>query len=202
MGIGLYAFWIILGGLLMWRYRDQIRKGVKRIRLHWQLKFILFATALAMLEEAVTVAMTNTAPLYGVTMTQAHITASANYWDVVLTNSVVLFVPMFCIWAWILSYYDFSPEATFLLWGLSGTLLETIAGGPQHCLEIGMWMFVYGLMIYLPAYAIPGDRDVKKPSWWHYPLFSAGMLLGIIPGGLVATIIKHFRTPHFFPGFK
>lgn len=199
MGIGLFVVWIILGGLLMRRYRDQIRRAVRNLRVNWQLKFILLATALAMLEEVVTVGMTNTAPLYRLTMTQAHITASANYWDVVLTNSVVLFVPMFCIWSWILSRYDLSPEAVFLLWGLTGTLMETIAGGPQHWLELGMWMFVYGLMIYLPAYSIPSGRVVKKPQWWQYPLFIAVVLLGIIPGGALATLIRHIRVTHLFP---
>lgn len=202
MGIGLYLFWIIIGGLLMKKYRDPVRAFVENIRVSWQLKFILFSTALAMIEEVVTVAMTNTAPWYGVTMAQAHITASSNYWDVILTNSVVLFVPMFCIWAWLLSRYDFSPEAVFLLWGLSGTFLEMVTGGPQHILEIGMWMFVYGLMVYLPAYSIPRERSVKQPQWWHYLFSFAIVFLGIIPGGILAAIIKYIRPPHFFPGFN
>jgi hypothetical protein len=90
MGIGLYVFWIIIGGLLMWWLREPIGNFVQRIPRGWTIKFIVFATALAMLEEVVTVAMTNTAPLYDVAMAPAHVTGSANYWDVVLTSSVVL----------------------------------------------------------------------------------------------------------------
>jgi hypothetical protein len=199
MGIGLYLLWIILAGILMRILREPARRAVQRIRLSWPVKFVLFATALACLEEAVTVSMTNTAPLYGVTTAQAHITASANYWDVVLTSSVVLFVPMFCIWAAILARYRVSPASVFLLWGLTGTLMESIAAGPRHLLEIGMWMLVYGLMIYLPAFTIPLDRPMRMPAWWHYPLFVVAPLVGVIPGGILATIFRHFLHPHVFP---
>jgi len=116
MALGVYIFWILLAGLLMKEFRDPVRSFIQKIKLDWRLKFVIFATTLALLEEVVTVAMTNTAHFYGVSMAAAHITASANYWDVVLTNSVVLFFPMLCIWAWLLSEYDISPSALFVLW--------------------------------------------------------------------------------------
>jgi hypothetical protein len=199
MGIGLYFFWIIVFGILTRILRKPARRVTQRIHLNWPLKFILFATALAGLEEIVTVSMTNTAPLYGFTTAQAHVTASANYWDVVLTSSVVLFVPMFCIWAAILTRYEVSAAAVFLLWGLTGTPMEAIAGGPRHLLEMGMWVFVYGLMIYLPAFTIPPGCAVRKPAWWHYPLFGLAPLLGVIPGGILATIFRRLLHPHTFP---
>ena len=203
MGIGVYLFWIIIGGLLMRKFRGQIRDFVQNIRLQWQVKFVLFCTFLALLEEVITTVMTNTASLYGVTMAEAHITASANYWDVVLTHSVILFVPMFCIWAWLLSKYDFSPNQTFLLWGLSGLFMEVVYGGLAHITEIGFWGLVYGLMIYLPAYSVPPNRGVKKPAAWLYPLVIFGVpLVGVIPGGILSSIIKHIRPPHYFPGVK
>lgn len=198
MGIGLYLFWIVPFGILSRLLRAPLRRIVQQIRLPWWLTFVLLATALACLEEAVTVSMTHTAPLYGVTMAQAHITASANYGDVVLTNSVVLFVPMFCIWAGLLTRYSVSAAEVFLLWGLSGTLMEMVAGGPRHVLEIGMWMFVYGLMIYLPAFTIPAGRAVREPAWWHYPLFVVVPLLGIIPGGMLAALFRHVLHVHMF----
>jgi hypothetical protein len=199
MGIGLYLFWIILGGLLMRMLRKPARRAFEQIPLPWTFKFVLFATALACVEEVVTVSMTHTAPLYGVTVAQAHVTASPNYWDVILTNSVVLFVPMFCIWAAILARFRLSPSAVFLLWGVSGTLLEMAAGGPRHILEIGMWVFVYGLMIYLPAYSIPDSRTVRPAAWWLYPLFVIVPLAGIIPGGILAAIFRHLLHPQMFP---
>ena len=88
---------------------------MQRIPSGWTIKFIVFATALVTLEEVVTVAMTNTAPLYGVAMAPAHVTGSANYWDVVLTSSGSV-VPMLCIWA--MTRYAFSAESAFLMWGV------------------------------------------------------------------------------------
>ena len=44
---------------------------------------------LAMLEEVVTTSMTNCAPLFGVKIGEAYITASSNYFDVILRHSVV-----------------------------------------------------------------------------------------------------------------
>lgn len=54
-----------------------------------------------------TTKMTNMAPLFGVKMGEAHITASANYLDVALCHSVVVLVPTCIAWALLLRYYDF-----------------------------------------------------------------------------------------------
>lgn len=199
--LGLYILWIIICGMLMKKYRDRIRDFIQKININWKVKFVLFATILALFEEIITTLMTNTAPLYGVTPEIVHITASTNYLDVVLSHSVILFFPMFIIWAFILGRYYISPNAVFILWGLSGWFMEALFRGFGHSLEIGMWVFVYGLMIYLPAYSIPQDRVAGKPGFWMYPLFVLIPLLGVIPGGLIATVIKIFRPPNFFPGF-
>jgi hypothetical protein len=63
MALGLILIWIILGGSIMYRFRDPVRTFILRIRLPWQVKFLVFCTLLALLEEAVTVAMTNLARL-------------------------------------------------------------------------------------------------------------------------------------------
>jgi hypothetical protein len=62
MGLGLVLLWIVLGGTLMRLFRDRVSAFVRGIRLDWRVKFVLFATLLALLEEAVTVTMTNLAP--------------------------------------------------------------------------------------------------------------------------------------------
>src|SRR6185312_14752888 len=170
MGLGLVLLWIATGGLLTWRFRDRVRSLAASIRGPWQVKFVLFCTLLAMTEEAITTSMTNLAPVFGVPVGKAYITASANYLDVICFHSVVVFIPMFVGWAWMLSRWDFHPNAVFLLYGLTGTLSEVSFGGPQHFAEIGMWTCVYGLMVYLPAYCIPHDRPVRPPRWWQYVL--------------------------------
>ncbi len=170
MGWGLILLWIGGCGLAMWRWRDFWSRLAARTRLPWGLKFVLGCTALAATEEAITTLMTNCAPLFGVRVGQAYITASANYFDVVLYHSVVIFVPMFVGWAVMLRWWRFSPFAVFLLFGLTGTLAETLAFGPQSLANFGLWIFVYGLMVWLPAHWIPEGRPAREPRWWAYPV--------------------------------
>jgi hypothetical protein len=169
MGWGLILLWVFLGGIMMHGFREPIRAAMARVRLDWRLKFILFATALALIEEAITTTMTNLAPLFGVKVGEAYITASAISLDVVALHRVVPFIGLFMGWAVILWRYDFSPFAVFVLFGLSGTLAE-MSFGLQHAQEFGLWIFVYGLMVYLPAICAPTDRQALTPRWWQYPL--------------------------------
>jgi hypothetical protein len=76
---------------------------------------------------------------------EAYITASADYLDVVLFHSVVVFLAQFATWAWLLRRYDFSPFSVFLLFGLGGAVNETLFAGPQP-LALAQWILVYGLM--------------------------------------------------------
>jgi hypothetical protein len=201
MGWGLILLWIGLGGSLMYSGRDWIRARVLNVRLDWRIKFILFATVLALVEEAITTTMTNLAPLFGVKIGQAYITASTNYLDVVALHSVVVFVPMFIAWALILWRYAFSPSAAFVLFGLTGTIAET-SFGMNHALEFGLWIFVYGLMVFLPAYCVPTERKVRAPRWWHYPLavLVPFLFIPIVPLPLLAALLyPHHPKIHFPP---
>ena len=201
MAWGLILLWIFLSGSLIHHFREPIRIALARIRLDWRLKFILLATLLALLEEAITTTMTNLAPMFGVKVGEAYITASANYLDVVALHSVVMFVPMFVGWAVILWRYSFSPFAVFVLFGLTGTLAEMSFGGPQHALEFGMWIFVYGLMVYLPAYCVPTDRSAKSPRWWHYPLaiLAPFLFMPLVPTPLIVHLLDPQHPKIHFP---
>jgi hypothetical protein len=198
MGAGLILLWVVLGGTLMVVFRNRIRPVILGLPGDWRLKFVLFATLLALLEEAVTVSMTNLAPLFGVPPGAAYITASANYLDVVSLHSVVVFVPMFIGWAFLLSRWDFSPALVFLLFGLTGTLAEVSFGGPAQFAQIAMWTYVYGLMVFLPAYCIPAERDVKPLRWWHFPV---AVLLPVVFSMPVAAVVGtlHPYPIHFPP---
>jgi len=199
MAGGLGYIWIVCGGLLMWRFREPIRTQVQRIRLDWRLKFVLFCTLLALLEEAITTTMTNLAPLFGVPVGAVYITASANYLDVVLFHSVIVLIPEFIAWAYLLSRFDFSPNAVLVLYGIMGTLGETLAFGPQNIGMLGFWIFVYGLMIYLPAYTLPSERAVRPPRLHHYLLALILPLLLVIPVVLIITLGFHHPGIHFPP---
>jgi hypothetical protein len=168
MMLGLVLLWIVLAGLLMRFFREPIRRFVLAIPLRWQIKFVLFCCLLFALEEVVTTSMTNLAPFFGVAYGEAFITASGNYLDVIFFHSLVIFIPEFIAWAWLVQRYDFSANAAFLCFGLTGVLAESISFGPQNFVNAGFWVYVYGLMIYLPVYSLP-ERGANPPKWWHYP---------------------------------
>lgn len=198
MGTGLILIWVLLGGLIMWQRREPIRIFVQRIALPWPITFVLFCTFLALLEEAVTVTMTNLAPLFGVPIGAAYITASTNYLDVVLFHSVVVFVPMFMAWALLLNYWRVSPNMVFLVFGFTGYLLEAAFSGSLNLLQLGFWIFVYGLMIYLPVYCLPEREGAKPPKAWHYVLMVILPVLFAIPVALIMSTI-HPTSIHFPP---
>jgi hypothetical protein len=113
MGWGLILLWIGAGGGLMYLLREKTEALIARVPLGWRWKFILFSTLLALMEEAITTTMTNLAPVFGVRPGEAFITASANYLDVVTMHSVVVFIPMFVGWQWMLGRWRFTPFQVF-----------------------------------------------------------------------------------------
>lgn len=203
MGSGVIIFWVLICGGLMYRFRESIRSAVRKISLPWQVKFLLFVTLLALLEEVVTTLMTNLAPLFGVAIGEAYITASTNFFDVVFFHSVITFIGPFIIWMFLLKRYDFSPFAAFLVWGITGMFAEVWLNGPEQFASFAFWIFTYGLMMYLPVFSLPPaeERGARPPRWYHYiillllpSLFSP--LLGWIPVVLYPT---HPQPTHFPP---
>jgi hypothetical protein len=196
MGSVLVLVWVVLGGSLQRLLRDPARVFLQSVRIDPRIKFVMLATALALAEEAVTTTLTNLAPLFGVPYGSAYITASGNYLDVVCLHSVVVFVPMFIGWALLMQRYDFSPNAVFLLFGLTGLSAEISFSGPQAFLEFGLWIFVYGLMVYLPAQAFPAGRGARKPPWWMYPAAVFIPVLFAIPVAIIVGSLHPVRI-HF-----
>jgi hypothetical protein len=200
MGSGLILFWVILGGSCMYLLRRKIKHIIQRIPVNWRLKFVLFGIFMAMLEEAITTRLTNLAPSFGVEVGEAYITASSNYFDVILHHSVIVFIPWFIAWAWILKRHDFSPFWVFLLFGINGLVAEAITFGWGRLNEFAMWIFVYGLMVYLPAYTIPSKRGAQPPRIWHGALaFILPLLIGIPWAILINLIFPDHPAIHFPP---
>lgn len=198
MADGLALFWIVIGGTLSYLVRDRAGVLVRRLPVPWPVTFVCFATAMALLEEAVTTTMTNLAPVLGAAVGEAYITASANYLDVVLGHSVIVFVPMFAAWAWMLSRHDFQPGEVFLLFGLTGTLAETGTFGVQNLAMAGFWVWVYGLMVWLPACALPKRPEAGRPRTWHYLLALILPIACAIPVALIVMRV-HPMGVHFPP---
>jgi hypothetical protein len=198
MSVALGLLWIVLGGALMMSFRALVRDLVLLIPLGWRAKFVLFAIFLALVEEAITTGLTNLAPLFGVRVGEAYITASADYLDVILFHSVIVFVPMFIAWTWLLGRRAFSPNAVFILFGLTGTLSETISFGGQNLIALGFWCCVYGLMVFLPAYSLPVERGAAPPHRIDYLVALVLPLLAAIPVAIVVGVI-HPTAIHFPP---
>jgi hypothetical protein len=198
MATGLMGLWVLLGGTLMWMFRDPIRDFVMRIKFPWAFKFILFCTLLALTEEAVAVLMTNLAPVFGVPVGSAYITASANYLDVVTLHSVVVFIPMFIAWAYILSRWNFSPARVFLLFGLTGFFSEAVFSGSFDLTRAPFWIFIYGMMIWLPAYSLAVRENAKHPRWGMYPVAIFIPYILAIPVALIISTL-HPISIHFPP---
>lgn len=196
MGTCLALLWMVAGGSLMRAFRDRFKAWWATVTGPWQLKFVLLCTTMALLEEVITTTLTNLAPCFGVPVGAAYITASANYFDVVARHSVVVFVPMFITWSWLLGRYDFVPNRVFLCFGLTGALAEASSFG--RITEAGFWIFVYGLMVYLPAHGLPPRAGLRPMRWWHWPM---GVLLPFLSALPVAGIVMwlHPVKIHFPP---
>lgn len=201
MAASLALVWNVIGGSVMYLARDPVRELVNKSPLSRGATFVLFATLLALLEEAVTTTLTNLAPVFG--NTQGFITASRNYLEVVVWHSVIIIAPMFGVWAWLLARFRFRPGWVFLLFGFNGVLAELLIGGPA-LLMAPFWIFVYGLMIFLPAYSFPTNPETPAPRWYHYPAAIGACLLAsaavALPVNLLAPHLPHFGTTLTFPG--
>jgi len=198
MADGMILLWIIVGGLLTPMLRQRLVPQLAAIPLDWRVRFVLFCTAMALIEEVITTTMTNCAPLLGTTPEEAHITASTNYLVVVCFHSVVVFVPMFIAWALMLSRWDFSPLKVLLLFGITGSLAEATIN-PTSLIG-GFWVFVYGLMVYLPACTVPRDRGARRLRWWHYPMAVVLPVLAVIPIVPVVVLLRQWLGIELFPG--
>ncbi len=198
MADGLILLWIVVGGSLTSILRKRLAPRLAAVPIGWRLRFVLFSTSMALIEEVITTGMTNLAPVLGTTPEEAHITASTNYFVVVLFSSVVIFVPMFVAWAWMLSRWSFSPINVFLLFGITGSLGE----GSINPISLfgGFWVFVYGLMVYLPACTVPADRGARPLRWWHYPMAIFLPLLAAIPWVPVVLLSRKLLGVQFLPG--
>ena len=202
MVCGLIVLWIVLGGALMHHFRDSVRQFIRGVPLDWRVKFTLFATLLALVEEAIAVLMTNLAPLLGVNQGEAYLTASTNYIDVVVFHSVVVFIPLFIAWAVLLTRYDFSPFAVFLLFGITGIFCEATINPVGAFFGVAQWIFIYGLMVYLPAYCLPRGRGARAVRWYHYVLAVPAAFLIALPllvpiTYFIGQVLEHPPGAHF-----
>jgi hypothetical protein len=194
---GLVLIWVAGAGSVTLVLRRRAKEIFSSLPGDPRLKFFMLATGLSLAEEAVTTGMTNLAPEFGVKIGQAYITASANYLDVVLFHSVIVFLPMFVAWAFMLSRYTFDPKAVLLLYGVTGALAESISFGFQNLIGAGLWILVYGLMVYLPAFVVSPMAGARAPKARHYVVALLLPLVSAIPVALAILFLFHRPTTEF-----
>lgn len=183
MGLSLIAIWGVLGGAIMHANRARFVRWARSLKIGWKVRFVLLSIGFALIEEAVTTSLTNLAPQFGAVSAAARITVSTNYF-VTISNSVLAFIPWFICWAWLLGRYDFKPLEVMLLFGLTGLFAESTLDstlGLEDLAGAGMWVYIYGLMVYLPALTVPQSRDVKPARWYHIPVAVFLPLIFVIP---------------------
>ncbi|MBB3210573.1 hypothetical protein FHS27_006420 [Rhodopirellula rubra] len=197
---GVNLLWIGVFGIISLYLRDHVREigqrlGGKRLTI-----FFTSVTALALIEEAITTAMTNCAPLFGAEIGEVYITASANYLDVVFYHSVVVFLPQFALLGWLLRKYAISPFAVFVCYGLTGFVNEALFAGPNPLL-LPQWILIYGLLVFLPAHLFSTDKDRKPMRWYFFPAVVLLPILASVPmvGLLLFVIAPGHPSIHFPP---
>lgn len=198
MMFGLIILWILVCGTLMRVFKRPLLSLMRRLPGGWQMQFVLASILLACVEEAITTAMTNLAPVFGSSNAEgAFITASTNYIEVITLHSVVVFVPMIITWGWLLKRYAFTPSHAFLLFGLLGTVLEAMYSSPQELLNVGLWSSIYGLMVWLPAHLAPPDRQARRVRFWHYPLTIILPIIAALPVVILVHALFDPPRTHF-----
>lgn len=189
MALGLVLIWVIGFGAINVRFGERLATGFRRLPGRWPLQFVLGCVLLAMLEEIVTTGMSNLAGPFGDETGEAKITASTNYFEVVLLHSVIVFAPMFYAWTRLLRRWDFSPFAGMLCFGVTGLLAEISIGGPVQIAGFGMWILVYGLMVYAPLRAAT-PQSTARPPVWAWPYAVALPFLWAIPVALLVLAAR------------
>lgn len=200
MALGLLWLWVVFVGGALYTFRRRISTWFEPHTASVRGRFACFASmavALACVEEAIACAMTASAPLYGVPVGRAYITATTDYLDLIGLHSVVAFVPAILLWAWATSRRRFAPAWVAIFFGLFGLGGETIAFGPQSLSNAGFWVLVYGTMVFLPAFLV-AERQPATPSarWWSYPLLMAG---GWVAAAPVAIVLSRVHAVQHFP---
>jgi hypothetical protein len=68
-------------------------------------------------------------------------------------------------------------------------------------MDLGFWILVYGLMIYLPAYVFAENRGKRPVSWLQYLMGTIGPFVGTIPWVIFLkfTLLRHHPDVHFPP---
>lgn len=179
----LAIMWIGVFGSLSYLFKNKFTSWISKTSNPGKI-FVLLSTLFVLIEEAIATFISNLNIQLGGTIETKLLTASTNYFEVILFHSVVAIIPMLIVWSIILKRYSFRPIEVMILFGISGILAEFIFGGFMPVVMGGFWILVYGLMVYLPAYAFE-YTERQKPKIWHFLMAIIFPILGSVLGSFI-----------------
>lgn len=167
MSLGLLTIWGGLFAFLQWRTMVRIGSSGRHMRVPVLLSFVMMV-GLALLAEAVSVSMTNTAPLWELDTDEAFITASADWWVVVSRHSVIVFLPQLLLIAWLHRRLSLNPFHWFIVYGMIGYANEWLAfKQAASWFSLPYWLIVYGWVVYLPTTLADSQRTNREYRFHH-----------------------------------
>lgn len=191
MALGLLFIWGVLVALLQIKLINSI-KPVNIQTFKAIVVVVGFMTLLALIAEIVSTSMTNTASLWNLSPSEAYITASPNYIEVVTKYSVIAFIPQFLGVALIHSKYKFTGFQWFIIYGIIGYLNEWLAfGEAASWVSIPYWIIIYGWIAYLPTQVIRPLKDRLNVKFYHYVLAVLWPILISVPWVLLVNYWWH-----------
>ena len=162
----------------------------KRFHFGGKTLFVIGATALALTEEALAIFWNNNISALFSTTDKTILTITTNYFDLIAKHSVIVFIPMFIVWAYLLKNRHYSAEEAFLYFGLTGILAEFwFMPSTLIFMAGGFWILVYGAMVYAPAKLLVGKKEK-----FHFSFLRAGVaiflsFLAAVPVALLVSIL-------------
>lgn len=83
-----------------------------------------------------------------------------------------------------------------ILYGITGLFAEVFSFGPLGLINAGFWIMVYGLMVYIPANALPERNNLVSPNVIAYLKAIIIPFLYAIPVAIIVGVI-HPTKIHF-----
>ena len=193
MSLLLIFVWVIILGIIQYVLRDMV-KYLVNMSNDWKLKFFSLVLFMMLIKETIAVIITNQVSLFGGEYSKAFITVHSNYF-IVMLFSVIVFIPMIIAWIYLLSKYDFKHYEAFLLFGLTGVIVEILIN--PFAATAGLWIFIYGLFIWLATYCLP-ERNLPRPGYNTYIIAVFLPVIASIPFAFIIMFIcSIFQTPLF-----
>lgn len=193
MQLGQFITWsLLIAPFLLPRFLPAILNFFKkRFNLGKKTLFVLLASMAVLIEEAVAILWNNSVSSSFPSLSDnTLLTATTNYFDLIAKHSVIVFIPMVVVWAYLLSRRNYNAGEAFLYFGMGGILAELVYNfNPLPLMAAGLWVFIYGYMVYTPAIIVFGNEEKFSFSFRRAGFAILLSFLAAIPVALIVSIL-------------